>query len=102
MCFRCSSRRTASMRSTPFAPTGSAKRAGGSTVTDPDPRSEVERLAGLSNAQVDADVDAEIEEAKRRGATWEPAPGGDRLGPEGRTTPVSMRMPMGLQNSIKE
>ena len=71
-------------------------------MTDLDPLSEVERLAGLSDAQVNADVDAEIEEAKRRGAVWEPAPGGDRLGPEGRTTPVSMRMPVGLQNAIKE
>ncbi|MBV9278781.1 MAG: hypothetical protein JOZ41_01750 [Chloroflexi bacterium] len=71
-------------------------------MTDLDPLSEVERLAGLSDAQVNADVDAEIEEAKRRGAVWEPAPGGDRLGLEGRTTPVSMRMPVGLQNAIKE
>ena len=71
-------------------------------MTEHDPRSEVTRLAAMTDAEADAVVDAEIEEAKRQGATWEPAPGGDRLGPEGRTTPVSMRMPIGLQTAIKE
>ena len=71
-------------------------------MAEHDPRSEVTRLAGMTDAEVDAVVDAETEEAKRQAATWEPAPGGDRLGPEGRTTPVSMRMPVGLQNAIKE
>jgi hypothetical protein len=99
---QCSSRPTGSMRSTPFVPTGSTRSAGGDTVTELDPRSEVERLAGMTDAEVAAQVDAEIEEAKRQGATWQPAPGGDRLGPEGRTVPVSMRMPSGLQNAIKE
>jgi hypothetical protein len=67
-------------------------------VTELDSRSEVERLAGMT----DPEVDAEVDEAKRQRATWQPAPGGDRLRPDGRTTPVSMRMPIGLQNAIKE
>lgn len=63
-----------------------------------DPRAEAARLARMT----DAEVDAEIEQARQQGAVWEPAAGGDRLGPEGRTTPVSMRMPIGLQKAIKE
>lgn len=71
-------------------------------MTEPDPHHEVSRLAEMADTEVDREVDLEFDQAKRSGTACEPAPGGDRLGLEGRTTPVSMRMPVGLQNAIKE